>query len=71
MHGSMKHSTLYMTHFSFKTGENLQSLEAILSLTGFSHFYIFNSFPRIARLVDSLVISEGLGGSCACHCALD
>lgn len=70
MHGSMEHSTLYMTHFSFETSENLQSLERTLSLTYFSHCYILDSFPHITCVVDSLVIPEGLGGSCACHCAL-
>ena len=67
MHGSMEHSTLYMTHFSFETGE---TLEATLSLSYLSHCYIFNSSPHITCVVDSLVIPEGLGGSCACHCAL-
>lgn len=70
MHGSMGRSTLYMTHFSFKTSENFQSLKATLLLTYFSHSDTFNSFPHITCIVDSLVTPEGLGGSCACHCAL-
>lgn len=70
MHGLMGRSTLCMTHFSFETSENLQSFEATLSLTYFSHCYIFNSFPHITCVVDSLVIPDKLGGSCACHCAL-
>lgn len=37
MHGSMEHSTLYMTHFSFETSE---TLEATLSLSYFELFQI-------------------------------
>lgn len=70
MHGSMGRSTLYMTHFSFETSENAQSLEATLSLSYFGHHSIFNSYPSITCVVHSLIIPERLGGSCACHCAL-
>lgn len=70
MHGSMGRSTLYMTHFSFETSENAQSLGATLSLSYFGHHYIFNSYPSITCIVGSHIIPEGLRGSCACHCAL-